>query len=103
MVLPFEKEYKERYYQLLDEVFESNFWSDGKMTRTFEEKFGEFTGLYACAVTSGGTGLLSILEYVDVRGKEVIVPANTFWATAQAAKKARVHGKQVALYRAFLV
>lgn len=88
MVLPFEQEYKERYYQLMDEIFESNFWSDGKMTRTFEEEFEKFTGLYSCAVTSGGAGLLSILEYVDVRGKEVIVPANTFWATAQAAKKA---------------
>ncbi len=88
MVLPFEKEYRESYYQLLDEVFASNLWSDGKMTKTFEEKFEEFTGLYSCAVTSGGAGLLSILEYMDVRGKEVIVPANTFWATAQAAKKA---------------
>lgn len=88
MVLPFEEEYKKRYYQLLDEVFESNFWSDGKMTRRFEEKFEESTNLYSCAVTSGGAGLLSILEYVDVKGKEVIVPANTFWATAQAAKKA---------------
>lgn len=88
MVLPFGKEYRERYYHLLNEVFESNFWSDGKMTRKFEEKFEEFTGLHSCAVTSGGAGLLSILEYVDVRGKEVIVPANTFWATAQAVKKA---------------
>lgn len=88
MVLPFEKEYREKYYKLLDEIFDSNFWSDGKMTRNFEEKFGEFTNLYSCAVTNGGSGLLSILEYVDVRGKEVIVPANTFWATAQAAKKA---------------
>ena len=88
MVLLFEKEYRERFYQLLDEIFESNFWSDGKMTRTFEEKFEAFTGLNSCAVTSGGAGLLSILEYVGVRGKEVIVPANTFWATAQAAKKA---------------
>ncbi|MCM1217934.1 MAG: DegT/DnrJ/EryC1/StrS family aminotransferase [Lachnospiraceae bacterium] len=88
MVLPFEKEYREKYNKLLDEIFESNFWSDGKMTRTFEEKFCEYTGLYSCAVTSGGAGLLSILEYVDVRNKEVIVPANTFWATAQAAKKA---------------
>lgn len=43
MVLPFEKEYREKYYKLLDEVFESNFWSDGKMTRTFEEKFCEYT------------------------------------------------------------
>lgn len=88
MVLPFEEEYKKKYYRLLDEVFASNFWSDGKMTERFEEAFQAFTGLYACAVTSGGAGLLSILEYVDVRGKEVIVPANTFWATAQAAKKA---------------
>lgn len=88
MVLPFEREYREKYYKLLDEIFESNFWSDGKMTRIFEEKFQEFAGLYSCAVTSGGAGLLSVLEYVNVRGKEVIVPANTFWATAQAAKKA---------------
>lgn len=88
MVLPFEKKYRERYYQLLDEIFESNFWSDGRMTRNFEEKFEEFAGLYSCAVTNGGAGLLSILEYVDVKDKEVIVPANTFWATAQAAKKA---------------
>lgn len=88
MILPFEKAYRTRYYQLLDEVFESNFWSDGKMTRTFEEKFGEYTNMYSCAVSSGGAGLLSILEYVDVRESEVIVPANTFWATAQAVKKA---------------
>lgn len=88
MVLPFEEEYREKFYRLLDEVFESNFWSDGKMTRRFEEKFEEFTGLPSCAVTSGGTGLLAILEYVGVRDQEVIVPANTFWATAQVAKKA---------------
>ena len=88
MVLPFEEIYRSGYYQLLDEVFESNFWSDGKMTRTFEDKFGEYTNMYSCAVSSGGTGLLSILEYVDVRGEEVILPANTFWATAQAVKKA---------------
>ena len=50
MVLPFEEEYRKKYYKLLDEVFESNFWSDGKMTRTFEEKFEEYTGLHSCAV-----------------------------------------------------
>ena len=88
MGLPFEKEYREKYYKKLDEIFDSNFWSDGKVTREFEEKFGEYTGLSACAVTNGGAGLLSILDYVDVKGAEVIVPANTFWATAQAAKKA---------------
>lgn len=88
MVLPFEEEYRKKYYKLLDEVFESNFWSDGKMTRTFEEKFEEYTGLYSCAVTSGGAGLLSIFEYIGVKGYDVIVPANTFWATTQSAKMA---------------
>lgn len=88
MVLPFEKEYREEFYRLLDQVFDSNFWSDGKVTQQFEEKFREMTGLYSCAVTSGGAGLLSIFEYADVRGKDVIVPANTFWATTQAAKMA---------------
>ncbi len=88
MVLPFEKEYREKYYKLLDEVFDSNFWSDGKMTKRFEGEFEKITGLHACAVTSGGAGLLSIFEYVDVRGGDVIVPANTFWATTQSAKMA---------------
>ena len=88
MVLPFEEEYRKKYYKLLDEVFDSNFWSDGKMTRMFEEKFEEYTGLPSCAVTSGGAGLLSIFEYIGVRGYDVIVPANTFWATTQAAKMA---------------
>ena len=44
--------------------------------------------MQARAVSSGGAGLLAILDYLDVREKEVIVPANTFWATAQAVKKA---------------
>ena len=76
MVLPFEEEYRKKYYKLLDEVFESNFWSDGKMTRMFEEKFEEYTGLPSCAVTSGGAGLLSIFEYIGVRGYDVIVPSS---------------------------
>ncbi len=88
MILPFEEEYRKKFYHLLDQVFESNFWSDGGMTEAFEENFEAFTGLSSCAVSSGGAGLLSILEYIGVKGYDVIVPANTFWATAQAAKKA---------------
>lgn len=88
MVLPFENEYRKKYHYLIDAIFDSNFWSDGTMTETFEEKFRESCGLHSCAVTSGGVGLLAILEYINVKGKDVIVPANTFWATAQAAKKA---------------
>ncbi len=88
MKIPFEAEYRGRYYQLLDEIFDSNFLSEGKMVKRFEEGFCKFTGIPSLAVTNGGTALLSIFEYIGVQGKDVIVPANTFWATAAAAKKA---------------
>ena len=88
MIIPFGSDQRKRYYQLLDQVFDSNFWSEGKMLRSFEESFGAFTGLGARAVCNGGSGLLTILEYIDVKGKDVVVPSNTFWASAQAVKKA---------------
>jgi perosamine synthetase len=88
MKIPFEFEYRQKYYRLLDEVFESNFLSEGEMILRFEKDFGEFIGIPSLAVTNGGTALLSIFEYLDVRSKDVVVPANTFWATAAAAKRA---------------
>lgn len=87
MVLPFDKECRKKYYALLDQVFESNMWSDGVMQKRFEEQFSDFTGLNACAVSSGGAGLITILDYLDVSGCDVVVPANTFWATSQAVRK----------------
>ncbi|OHB36610.1 MAG: aminotransferase [Planctomycetes bacterium GWA2_39_15] len=88
MKIPFEVQYREKYYRLLDEVFESNYLSEGKMVKRFEEEFGKFIDIPCLAVTNGGTTLLSIFEYIGVQSKDVIVPANTFWATAVAAKRA---------------
>ena len=88
MIIPFSQECRRRYYQLLDNVFDSNFWSEGPMQRLFEQKFSEFIGVESRAVVNCGAGLLAIMDYIDVRGKEVIVPANTFWATSQAVRKA---------------
>ncbi len=88
MFIPFEKEYRKKYYALLEDVFDSGFLSEGKQLSQFEKKFSEFTSLNSAGVSSGGTGLLALYEYANVKNKDVIVPANTFWATAQAAKKA---------------
>ena len=88
MVIPFEEEYRKKFYELEDQIFNSNFWSEGKMLQTFEEKFGEYVKLGAMAVSSGGAGLLAILDYIGVKGKEVLVPSNTFWADARAVKLA---------------
>ena len=88
MVIPFEEEYRRKFYALEEKIFDSNFWSEGTMLRTFEEKFGQYVKLGARAVSSGGAALLAILEYIDVVGKDVLVPSNTFWADARAVKMA---------------
>lgn len=88
MIIPFEEEYRKKFYDLEEQIFDSNFWSEGKMLQAFEEKFGEYTKLGAKAVSSGGAGLLAILDYIDVNGKDVLVPSNTFWADARAVKLA---------------
>lgn len=88
MVIPFEEEYRKKFYALEEQIFESNMWSEGKMLHGFEEKFGEYVKLDARAIADGGAALLAILSYVGVRGKDVIVPANTFWADAAAVKLA---------------
>lgn len=88
MIIPFEEEYRKKFYDLEEKIFDSNFWSEGQMQKTFEEKFGEYTKLGARAVSSGGAGLYAVLEYVGVRGYDVIVPANTFWADARAVQMA---------------
>lgn len=88
MIIPFEEEYRKKFYELEEQIFDSNMWSEGQMLRTFEEKFGEYVQLGARGIANGGAGLASILEYIGVKGKDVIVPANTFWADAQAVNYA---------------
>ncbi|MBF0543323.1 MAG: aminotransferase class I/II-fold pyridoxal phosphate-dependent enzyme [Candidatus Riflebacteria bacterium] len=88
MILPFEEQYKKKYFDLLDQVFKSNVLSDGKMLRTFEENFSKYSSLPSKALVNGGAALLAILKWIDVADKEVIVPANTFWATPLSVKLA---------------
>ena len=88
MLLPFEEKYRKTFYAHLEKVFESGFWSEGKLVREFEDNYSSYVNMPSLAMSSGGTGLLAIFEYLDVKGKDVIVPANTFWATSVAAKKA---------------
>ncbi|MFW5487301.1 MAG: DegT/DnrJ/EryC1/StrS family aminotransferase [Desulfovibrio sp.] len=88
MKIPFDASCRRRYNELLEEIFDSNFWSEGPIMHRFEEAFGEFAGLPGKAVCNCGAGLLACMEYADVRGGKVIVPSNTFRATAQAAKMA---------------
>lgn len=88
MKIPFEKKYRKKYYSLLNEIFESNFLSDGPKNQAFAKKFGEMHKMHASTISGGGPGLLALLDYVNVSGHDVIVPTNTFIATPMAVKKA---------------
>lgn len=88
MKIYLEENYRKKFYKLLNQVFESNFLSEGRMLEKFEKQFSDFMGVPSLAVSNGGAALLSIFEYINVKDKDVIVPANTFWATTAAAKRA---------------
>ena len=54
-------------------------------TDKFEEEFAKYTGTkYAVAVNSGTSAIEAPLRYYNIKGKNVIVPTNTFVASANA-------------------
>ena len=73
----------------IEEVLQSGYLTLGKHTEAFEEAFARYVGAkHAVAVCSGTAALEIALRILDVRGKEVVVPTNTFFATAAAVAHA---------------
>jgi perosamine synthetase len=69
----------------IQEVLSSGQLTLGKYGAEFEKQFAEFCGVrHAIAVNSGTSSLEIILRTLDVAGKDVLVPTNTFFATAAA-------------------
>lgn len=65
------------------EVLKSGQLAMGKYVAEFERRFSEFVGTkYAIGVNSGTSALEICLRAIDVRDSSVIVPTNTFMATA---------------------
>ncbi|TSC63132.1 MAG: DegT/DnrJ/EryC1/StrS aminotransferase [Parcubacteria group bacterium Gr01-1014_48] len=62
-----------------------SFFSTHIYTEEFEKKFAAYIGVkYAVGCNSGTSALELICRAIDVAGKEVILPSNTFIATANA-------------------
>jgi perosamine synthetase len=69
----------------IQEILASGRLTLGKYGTEFEAKFAELCGVrHAIAVSSGTSALEIILRSLGVEGKKVIVPTNTFFATAAA-------------------
>lgn len=69
----------------IKEVLASGRLTLGAFGEQFEREFAKLTGSkHAIAVNSGTASLEIMLRAMDVAGKDVLVPANTFFATASA-------------------
>ena len=69
----------------IQEILESGQLTLGKYGKAFEEEFAKLCGVsHAVAVNSGTAALEISLRALDVAGKDVLVPANTFFATVAA-------------------
>ncbi len=77
-----------RLHALIDEVLDSERWSEGEMVSRFEAAWEQWNGLAAVALSSWAGGALAALDFAGVRDEVVLCPSNTFMATPLAALQA---------------
>lgn len=62
---------------------------ESKYVKEFEDKFGNLIGSkYTIACSNGTTAIEMALKAIDVKGKKVLMPSNTFFATSVAVTNA---------------
>jgi perosamine synthetase len=81
----FSSEDRQRILELIDGALASGQLTLGPLTAQLEEAFAGRHGAPLAVATNSGTSALEIaLRAVGVAGREVVVPVNTFFATAAA-------------------
>jgi perosamine synthetase len=76
---------RERLHELIDEVLDSNRWSEAEMGSRFEAAWEAWNELPSVAMSSWAGGALAALHFAEVQGETVLCPSNTFMATPLAA------------------
>lgn len=83
---PMHKEIRKKLDDAYNKVLDKSWFIRGEECKKFEEEFAEYCGVkYCVGVASGLDSLILILRAMDIGvGDEVIVPSNTYIATALA-------------------
>lgn len=83
---PLEKKQNREIYDAFDRVFDRSWYIKGEEGENFEKEFAKFCNVQYCVgVGNGLDALMLTLKALGIgAGDEVIVPANTFIATALA-------------------
>jgi perosamine synthetase len=79
---------RSRLHELIDQVLDSNRWSEAEMVARFESAWEAWNGIPAVALGSWAGGALAALHFAGVQGETVLCPSNTFMATPLAAVNA---------------
>jgi perosamine synthetase len=86
---PFYFNQEKKIIKNISNIISSKKLSSGKFVKRFEKKFSNLIkSKYSIAVNSGGTALEIALEALNIRGKDVLVPTQTFIATPNAIIRA---------------
>jgi dTDP-4-amino-4,6-dideoxygalactose transaminase len=80
----------EEVHEGFSEVLSAGDFIGGKAVAAFEQEYAEFVGARSCVAVANGTDAIEMaLRALGVgHGDEVVVPANTFIATAEAVVRA---------------
>ena len=79
---------RRRLHALIDQVLDSERWTEAELVQRFESAWEEWNGAPAVAVSSWAGGALAALSFAEVAGATVLCPSNTFMATPLAALNA---------------
>tara|TARA_B100001057_G_scaffold326701_1_gene326968 strand:- start:1691 stop:2812 length:1122 start_codon:yes stop_codon:yes gene_type:complete len=86
---PFYFNQEKKIIKNIGDIIKSGKLSSGKYVVKLEKNFSKvINSKFSIAVNSGGTGLQIALEALDVKNKDVLVPTQTFVATANAVIRA---------------
>jgi dTDP-4-amino-4,6-dideoxygalactose transaminase len=76
---------RQRLHALIDEVLDSERWSEAELVSRFEAAWEAYHGAPAVALSSWAGGAMAALDFAGVEGATVLCPSNTFMATPLAA------------------
>lgn len=84
--VPMEKKMNKQLHEAFDRVLSNSWYISGNEDKEFEHAFAEYCGTKYCIGTGNGLDALTLaLKACDIgQGDEVIIPSNTFIATALA-------------------
>ena len=72
---------------VINKVFDSNWPTEGKITKTFEKKLSSYLNTQCVVVNNGSSAIMSALLANDIKpGDKVVVPAFTYVATSSIPK-----------------